>query len=186
METPIVVLGAAHYNGRPSRVLRGRLNRAARAHAAAPDSRIYTVGGAMPGDELSEAAAGARFLAQRGIAATALEVGHDTEASLQAVYSEIGPVACRIVTDSWHCPRTWLIARGLGLKPRMLPTWVALRPASLVRSLAHEAGGLMVWAIKALLGPGAAEAARSGLYRIEGIIRPAYRERHRFMAGQKR
>lgn len=54
----IIVLGAAQYDGRPSRILSARLEEAVDAHALYPQIPIVTVGGKLPGDRFTEAEVG--------------------------------------------------------------------------------------------------------------------------------
>ena len=57
----IVVLGAAHYNGRPSPVLQGRLDHAVELYDAGLAPVIVVTGGRREGDTMCEAAAAARL-----------------------------------------------------------------------------------------------------------------------------
>ncbi|NCW44636.1 MAG: YdcF family protein, partial [Gemmatimonadaceae bacterium] len=63
----IVVLGAAQYGGRPSPVLKSRLDHALGLYKAGRAPLVVLTGGRRPGDLISEAAAGRRYLVRRGI-----------------------------------------------------------------------------------------------------------------------
>ncbi|MGI8492971.1 MAG: YdcF family protein, partial [Acidimicrobiales bacterium] len=63
----IVVLGAAQYNGHPSPVLRARLDHAYDLWSKKLAPIIVVTGGRAPGDQHTEAEAGANYLAGRGV-----------------------------------------------------------------------------------------------------------------------
>ena len=63
----IVVLGAAQYNGRPSPVLRARLDHALRLYKAGLAPRIVVTGGIGRGDTTSEALVGRHYLLGRKV-----------------------------------------------------------------------------------------------------------------------
>src|SRR3954468_10806172 len=63
----IVVLGAAQYNGRPSPVLRARLDHAAALFKKGLADVVVVTGGKQPGDTFTEASASADYLAGKGI-----------------------------------------------------------------------------------------------------------------------
>lgn len=124
----IVVLGAAQYDGRPSPVLKSRLNHAKSLYDESVAPRVVTVGGKQPGDRFTEARAGADYLARRGIPAqdvTAVPLGRDTKQSLIAVakmakregWSEV-----TLVSDPAHMARVHAIASRLGFRTHLSPT----------------------------------------------------------------
>ena len=61
----IVVLGAAHYNGRPSPVFQARLDHALKLYREKLAPRVVVTGGQARGDNESEAAVGRRYLPGR-------------------------------------------------------------------------------------------------------------------------
>src|SRR5262245_43319360 len=63
----IVVLGAAQYVGRPSPVLRARIDHAITLWRRGLAPRIIFTGGFGDGDTTSEAAVGQRYAVQRGV-----------------------------------------------------------------------------------------------------------------------
>ncbi len=63
----IVVLGAAQYNGRPSPVLKARLDHAYDLYAKGYAQAIITTGGYGPDPNFSEAQVGTNYLVQRGV-----------------------------------------------------------------------------------------------------------------------
>src|SRR5919107_5123426 len=73
----IVVLGAAQYEGRPSPVLRARLDHAVSLWNRGLAPRLIVTGGRGVGDTTSEAAVGMRYLVQHGVPADSIWM--DTE-----------------------------------------------------------------------------------------------------------
>src|SRR5262249_53433112 len=63
----IVVLGAAQYNGRPSPVLKARLDHAYELYQQGFAPAIITTGGYGPDPNFSEAQVSTRYLVQRGV-----------------------------------------------------------------------------------------------------------------------
>src|SRR6185436_10972251 len=119
----IVVLGAAQYNGRPSPVLKARLDHAADLYRRHLAPVIVVTGGTGAGDTVSEAAVGKRYLHEvAGIADSALSAqpdGHSSEESLRA-YARTAPPSRRhiiLVSDGFHMLRLGILARRLGLEP---------------------------------------------------------------------
>src|SRR5215218_3174826 len=68
----IVVLGAAQYVGRPSPVLRARLDHAVALWRRGLAQHLVVTGGKGTGDTTSEAAVSGRYVRQRGIPASAI------------------------------------------------------------------------------------------------------------------
>src|SRR5436309_15485392 len=63
----ILVLGAAQYNGRPSAVLRARLDHAADLYKRGLSNVVVVTGGKQPRDQFTEASTSADYLAGKGI-----------------------------------------------------------------------------------------------------------------------
>lgn len=137
----IVVLGAAQYGGRPSPVLRSRLDHALSLWKAAEAPRIVVTGGRRQGDLISEAAAGRRYLARRGVpnAAILLEpAGRTSLASIEGAASVLHALRdstpagradrlpdrprVLVVSDPFHMLRLDILARLHGLQPLPSPT----------------------------------------------------------------
>ena len=64
----ILVMGAAQFDGRPSDILKQRLEQALITYNLGLAPVIYTVGAGAPGDRTTEAAASRNWLIQNGIA----------------------------------------------------------------------------------------------------------------------
>lgn len=123
----IVVLGAAQYAGRPSPVLRARLDHAIKLwrHGLAP--RFVVTGGTGEGDTTSEAAVGRRYAIQHGVKADAILLeanGRTTAQSMQAVAAMLhaeGRDSVILVSDPFHMLRLTILAHESGLTPLLSP-----------------------------------------------------------------
>ena len=124
----IVVLGAAQYAGRPSPVLRARLDHAIELWKRGLAPALVLTGGRGPGDTTSEAAVGQRYAVKRGIPYRAIHMeteGRTTVESLQAVarLGELGEnPSVILVSDPFHMLRLSILARRLGMTPLTSPT----------------------------------------------------------------
>ncbi len=84
----IVVMGAAQYDGRPSRVFAARLDHAISLYFAGTAPRLVLTGGKAEGDRTTEAAAGREYAISLGVPAEAILVedrGRTTIESIRAV-----------------------------------------------------------------------------------------------------
>ena len=144
----IVVLGAAQYNGRPSPVLRARLDHAYDLWRDGLSPRIMVTGGTAAGDHESEAAVGARYLMGRNVPEArivVMPVGRSTEESMTAVSNWLRPRGMSrvlLVSDAFHQLRLKLEARRTGLDPLVSPTStspISDRPKIEMRFLLAEA-----------------------------------------------
>lgn len=124
----IVVLGAAHYVGRPSPVLKARLDHAVGLYHLDLAPRLVLTGGVGEGDTTSEAAVGRRYAYRRGVPPSALlteEEGRTTTESLYAVAAilhEQGAERVILVSDPFHMLRLRILASRLGLTAFTSPT----------------------------------------------------------------
>jgi|GEM_PF-99694 len=118
----ILVLGAAQFNGTPSKVLEARLAHALDLYNKGVAPKIIVTGGNQPGDLTTEASTSANFLIKNGVPDENIlrEVqGSSTydsirDASAFAKAQGIDEVV--IVTDGFHLLRSKLIAQDFGLK----------------------------------------------------------------------
>lgn len=133
----IVVLGAAQYVGRPSPVLRARIDHAIDLWRRGLAPRIIFTGGFGNHDTTSEAAVGQRYAIARGIPARAImieNVGRTTDESLYQVALLMEAEPSReviLVSDPFHMLRLTILARRYGLIPYSSPTQTS--PISLSR-----------------------------------------------------
>lgn len=151
----IVVLGAAQYNGKPSPVLKARLDHAADLYAAGVAPVVVLTGGTAKGDAVSEAAAAAKYLADRvpPSAMVVLPEGRTTGESIAAAAEwcrayDITEVV--VVSDPFHMLRVRLEARREGLVAHASPT----RSSPISSRLARELPYLAAEAAKVLVAAG--------------------------------
>ena len=124
----IVVLGAAQYNGRPSPVLRARLDHALALYREGLAPVIVVTGGVGRGDKESEATVARRYLILRQVPDSAVveqPAGRSTQASMTAVAQWLagrGWHTVLLVSDPFHMFRLRLEARRTGLEAYTSPT----------------------------------------------------------------
>lgn len=144
----IVVMGAAQYDGRPSPVLQGRLDRAHELFRQGLAPLLVTTGSKQEGDRFTEAFAGYQYLSSLGVPdanIVIVDTGTNTWEELSATSDELHRRALRqpsnrarvrvlIVSDSYHSLRLEHTAREVGLDPLVAPTG----PRASTRRLARE------------------------------------------------
>ena len=139
----IVVLGAAQYAGRPSPVLKARLDHALDLwkHGFAP--RLVLTGGRGVGDTISEAAVGRRYAMRAGVADSAILLeneGRTTEASMEAVAQIIDKRDLErviLVSDPFHMLRLQILAGRYGFESVTSPTRTSPISANRLEALAY-------------------------------------------------
>ncbi|HQR18515.1 MAG TPA: YdcF family protein [Gemmatimonadales bacterium] len=151
----IVVLGAAQYNGKPSPVLKARLDHAAALYADSIAPLIVLTGGTAEGDKASEAEVAASYL-ERTVPPPALVVlptGRTTDESIVAAAEwcrGYGITEVVVVSDPFHMLRVRLEARRQGLTAYTSPTRTSPISAHFTRELSY----LMAEALKVLISGG--------------------------------
>lgn len=136
----IVVLGAAQYDGRPSPVLRARLEHAVSLYDEGVAPVIIMTGGTGPGDTVSEAVVGRRFALKRGVPPEAVLVETEGMTSLQSLRGVAGMMrdggmrSAVLVSDPFHALRLKLLAWRLGFDAYTSPT----RTSPISRNRAEE------------------------------------------------
>jgi uncharacterized SAM-binding protein YcdF (DUF218 family) len=124
----IVVLGAAQYAGKPSPVLRARLDHALDLWNRDLASLLILTGGTGIGDTTSEAAVGRTYARKRGVPDSAILVeneGRTTSESMRAVAGMLearGLQSALLVSDPFHMLRLRILARRFGFIPYTSPT----------------------------------------------------------------
>jgi len=124
----IIVLGAAQYEGRPSPVLRARLDHAVSLWKLGLAPRVIVTGGQGVGDTTSEAAVGMRYLVQRGVPGDSIWMdreGLTTSQSMVAARRLLGTKSypsVLIVSDPFHMLRLAILTRRLHMIPLLSPT----------------------------------------------------------------
>jgi uncharacterized SAM-binding protein YcdF (DUF218 family) len=158
----IVVLGAAQYNGRPSPVLRARLDHAIQLYHEGLAPRIVVTGGVGRGDTTSEAIVGRHYLLTHEIPPSAVVVqpqGRSTQASMTAVAEWLEAEHLErviLVSDPFHMFRLRLEARRTDLEAYTSPTEsspISDNPVLELRYLAAEALKIPVSWVRAAASP---------------------------------
>lgn len=151
----IVVLGAAQYNGRPSPVLKARLDHGFDLWRDKLAARIVVTGGIGDGDRMSEATVGQRYLLAHGVPDSQVVVlarGRTTDETMAAVAGWLdneGLGSVVLVSDPFHMARLRLEAKGHGVEAYTSPTRtspISGSPREELGYLAAEAAKLpVVW-----------------------------------------
>jgi uncharacterized SAM-binding protein YcdF (DUF218 family) len=136
----IVVFGAAEYSGRPSPVLRARLDHAFDLFEKGIAPVVITTGGAASDPSFSEGGVGQNYLEHRGIPERNLIAetqGSDTAQSavrVAVIMRANGLHSCVAVSDAYHVFRIRRLLEHEGLSP----VYVAPRPDSRPRGAAQR------------------------------------------------
>ncbi len=124
----IVVLGAAQYDGRPSPVLKARLDHAIKLYDDGVARTLIMTGGVGPGDTVSEAVVSRRYAEKHGVPANAIlteREGLSTLESMEAVAALMrgrGLESAVLVSDPFHMLRLKLLALRVGISGYTSPT----------------------------------------------------------------
>src|SRR5512141_42849 len=124
----IVVLGAAQYDGRPSPVLRARLDHGIDLWNRGVGKVLVLTGGKGAGDTTSEAEVGRAYARKHGIPDTVILLenkGRTTRESMLGVaqlLQDRGIKTAILVSDPFHMLRLSIIGRRFGLTPYTSPT----------------------------------------------------------------
>lgn len=124
----IVVLGAAQYDGRPSPVLKARLDHALDLYRDGFAETLILTGGVGVGDTVSEAEVGRRYVVHHGVDPRAVLLersGSSSDASMRAVailMAQNDLSGAVLVSDPFHMLRLRLLAAQLGIHAFSSPT----------------------------------------------------------------
>ena len=124
----IVVLGAAQYVGRPSPVLKARLDHAISLWSRGLAPVLIVTGGKGAGDTTSEGAVSRQYALRHGVPDSAILVesqGRTTRESLRTVANMMqvrNLDRAILVSDPFHMLRLSVVAGKLGLTPYTSPT----------------------------------------------------------------
>lgn len=150
----VLVLGAAQYDGKPSKVLEARLRHAKTLYDDGVAPYIVTTGGNQPGDNYTEASTGVRWLSENGVPENriiAVGKGNDTLGSLRAAAEQIHDRGWRtavIVSDPWHSLRARTMASDVGLDAWTSPTHsgpIVQTRATQIRYILYETAALLYY-----------------------------------------
>lgn len=147
----IVVLGAAQYDGRPSPVLRARLDHALALYRRGIADTLIMTGGTGAGDTVSEALVGKRYAVRAGVpegvvlteqgGMTSLESMH----AVSALMERHGLGSAVLVSDPFHMLRLRLLALRVGVRAYSSPTRtspISRNPAEERKHVLRESFGL--------------------------------------------
>lgn len=156
----IAVFGAAEYDGRPSPVLRARLDHGLELYQEKLAPLIITLGGGDPTDRHSEGGVGRDYLMAHGVPDSAIiaETESDnTEEStkrLAAIARANHLTSIVVVSDGTHLFRVHALCSSMGLHVMTSPR-KELRPLPFfdrVRRIVHEILSYCFWRFKYTLG----------------------------------
>jgi uncharacterized SAM-binding protein YcdF (DUF218 family) len=146
----IVVLGAAQYDGRPSPVLRTRLDHAFELWDEGLAPLVVVTGGRQEGDRYTEAGTSYRYLRDKGIPDSSLmreESGTNTWEQLAGsarFLKSRGITSVLLVTDGYHAYRVRAVAEELGLTAAVSPNPGQHSNAGQLKALLRETAAVSV------------------------------------------
>lgn len=117
----ILVLGAAEYHGRPSPVLKARLDHALTLYRRQLAPRIMTTGGAGGDPVFTEGGVGRTYLVDRGVPPEAIIAETESESTLEStamageIMNRMGLHSVIAVTDGYHIYRVKRMLESRGL-----------------------------------------------------------------------
>lgn len=118
----IIILGAAEYRGRPSPVLRARLDHGLELFREKKAPRILTTGGAGGDPVFTEGEVGRDYLIRQGVPSESIIVEaegdstmHSTAAAAE-IMRRMGLKSCIVVSDGYHIYRAKKMLEAQGLK----------------------------------------------------------------------
>jgi uncharacterized SAM-binding protein YcdF (DUF218 family) len=117
----ILVLGAAEYRGRPSQVLRARLDHALELYQRQLAPLILTTGGAGGDPVFTEGGVGRAYLASHGVPAEAIIVENEGQTTVEStamaaeIMRRMGLRSVIVVSDGYHIYRVKRMLQFRGL-----------------------------------------------------------------------
>ncbi len=117
----ILVLGAAEYRGRPSPVLRARLDHALELYQRRLAPRILTTGGAGGDPQFTEGGVGRSYLVSKGVPSEAIIVEDQSESTVLStalageIMRRMGLHSVIVVSDGYHVYRVKRMLESRGL-----------------------------------------------------------------------
>jgi len=123
----IVVMGAAQYNGRPSPVLKARLDHAYNLFKKSYAKAIITTGSFGPDPHFSEAHVGTQYLIQRGIDSGSIITEQGGGTTFESIRAAAGLMQAKgwksavVVSDGFHLYRIKRMFEDNGITPYTSP-----------------------------------------------------------------
>ena len=124
----IIVLGAAQFDGRPSKILAARLDHAIDLYRRHIAPVVVVTGGKQPGDRFTEAGTAATYLHEHDVPETAILRETTGRSSWESLASAARFLKARnlthvvLVSDPYHAARIEDIAHEVGLHAVTSPT----------------------------------------------------------------
>src|SRR5215469_1299177 len=152
----IIVFGAAEYSGRPSPVLKARLDHALDLFHRGVAPVVITTGGAASDPKFSEGGVGKDYLMHHGVPERSLIAetqGRDTSESAVrvAVIMRANSLhSCVAVSDAYHVFRIRKLLEHEGIRPVYTAPRLDTRPHSILQragAALREATSYLVWRI---------------------------------------
>lgn len=146
----IVVLGAAQYDGEPSPVLEGRLQKALDLYLAGAAPIVVTTGANQEGDRFTEGFAGYDWLKERGVAEDDILIDvsgtntYEQLTSTSAILTERDMATAILVSDPYHNYRLGEIADEVGMDAVVSPTDLDSSITNLVRETGAVSAGRLI------------------------------------------
>jgi uncharacterized SAM-binding protein YcdF (DUF218 family) len=152
----IVVFGAAEYSGRPSPVLRARLDHALELFHQGVARVVITTGGAAGDPTFSEGGVGRDYLIRHGVPERSLIAetqGRDTSESavrVAVIMQANGLHSCVAVSDAYHVFRIRKLLEHEGVGPVYVSPRPDSKPHSVVQRVfaaLREASSYLLWRV---------------------------------------
>jgi uncharacterized SAM-binding protein YcdF (DUF218 family) len=118
----IMILGAAEYRGRPSPVLKARLDHGLELFREKQAPRILTTGGAGGDPVFTEGEVGRDYLIRQGVPSEAILVESEGDTTMYStaaaaeIMRRMGLKSCIVVSDGYHIFRAKKMLEAQGLK----------------------------------------------------------------------
>jgi len=147
----ILVLGAAEYNGRPSPVLRARLDHALALYQRLLAARIMTTGGSGGDPVFTEGAVGRAYLMSHGVPSEAIVVETEGATTVQSIalageiIRRMGLHSVIVVSDGYHIYRVKRMLQFRGLKVYGSPRKDHNSPQREQWNYLRQAVGYLLW-----------------------------------------
>ena len=148
----IVVMGAAEYRGKPSPVLKARLDHGLALYERKLAPRILTTGGAGGDPVFTEGTVGRNYLIGKGVPSEAIILEAEGETTVHStvavaeIMSRMGLRTCILVSDGYHIFRAKKMLEARGMRVYGSPR--AIKPATGWRDwwlYARQAVGYALW-----------------------------------------
>ncbi len=118
----ILIMGAAEYRGKPSPVLKARLDHGLELYRGKMASRILTTGGAGGDPVFTEGEVGREYLIHRGVPSESILVEAEGESTMHStaaageIMRRMGLKSCIVVSDGYHIFRAKKMLESRGFR----------------------------------------------------------------------